>query len=320
MKEDQVKKLYNGMTNISEEVIEEAQTAKPRRKAPAWAKWCAAAACVCLIVAGVFVWKQPSESFANANENSGGITVSEDGVTIPPLNVTLSSNDEMNMMAFFIYQGRCYVQYEWIYEDVDLIGEHLGTAIGLFNEWTPMDGYVELAGSVKGDFYSVKGFDPAFMLCMREADGAIATYICDNGITLKTGRDLYGEWLHLSESYTAVQYQTHASWYNSAGQVYQLHDPQSETVTAFLQALNAAAFMPTADIPLEEGETNIYDSKEIYHVYFLLENGMTVELRLFEGGYVSFQGLLDVCVQIPGEQFDAITALLSDPDAGSFAG
>ena len=195
MSEEQVKKLYNSMTNISEEIIEEAQTAKSRRKAPVWVKWGAAAACVCLIVAGVFVWKQPSESLADANENSGGITVSEDGVTIPPLNVTLSSNAEMDMIGFFIYQGRCYVQYEWIYEDVDLIGEHLGTAIGSIDEWTPKDGYVELAGSVRGDFYSVKGFDPAFMLCMREADGAIATYVCNNGITLKTGRDLYEDCL-----------------------------------------------------------------------------------------------------------------------------
>lgn len=317
MKEDQVKKLYNGMTNISEEVIEEAQTAKPRRKAPAWAKWGAAAACVCLIAVGAFVGKQLSEP--PSDTNSSEITVSEDGVTIPPLNVTLSSNAEMDMIGFFIYQGRCYVQYEWIYEDVDLIGEHLGTAIGLINEWTPKDGYVELAGSVKGDFYSVKGFDPAFMLCMREADGAIATYVCNNGITLKTGRDLYEERLHLSESYTAVQYETRASWYNSAGQVYQLNDPQSETVTAFIDALNAAAFMPTADIPLEAEESSIAD-REIYHLYFLLENGMTAELRLYEGGYIRFQGLLNVCVQLPAEQFDAMTALLSAPDAGSFAG
>lgn len=54
MSEEQVKKLYNSMTNISEEIIEEAQTAKPRRKAPVWVKWCAAAACVCLIAAGAF--------------------------------------------------------------------------------------------------------------------------------------------------------------------------------------------------------------------------------------------------------------------------
>lgn len=323
MSEGQVKKLYNSITNLSEEIIEEAQTARPRRKLPVWTKWCAAAACVCLTVVGVFVWKQPSESFADANADDSGITVSEDGVTIPPLNVTLSMPPDVQACwayDFFIYQDRCYVSYDRIYKDVDIIGEHLGTATGMLDVWTPKEGYVDFAGNIEGDFYSVQGYDPSFMLCMREANGSLSIFLCNNGITLKTGYDLYEERLHLSENYAAVQYETWASWYNSAGQVYQLLDPQSETVTAFIDALNAAAFMPTADIPLEEGEANIYDSKEIYHVYFLLENGMTVELCLFEGGYVSFQGLLDVCVQIPGEQFDAMTALLSDPDAGSFAG
>ena len=208
MSEDQVKKLYNSITNISEEIIEEAQTAKPRRKLPVWAGWAAAAACVCLVVVGVFVWKQPSESFADANADDSGITVSEDGVTIPPLNVTLSMPPDVDACwayAFFIYQGRCYVSYERIYEDVDLIGEHLGTATGMLDVWTPKEGYVDFAGNIEGDFYSVKGYDPSFMLCMKQEDGSIHTFICNNGITLKTGYDLYEKRLHLTESYCTAQ-------------------------------------------------------------------------------------------------------------------
>lgn len=88
-------------------------------------------------------------------------------------------------------------------------------------------------------------------------------------------------------------------------------------MTAFIETLNAAKFVPMADVPLEEGETSIYDDKEIYHLYFLMENGMTVHLRLFEGGYVSFQGLSDVCVQVPAAQFGAMVTLLSDPDSST---
>ena len=39
---------------------------------------------------------------------------------------------------------------------------------------------------------------------------------------------------------------------------------------------------------------------------------MTVELRLFEGGYVSFQGILDVCVQIPAETFASLVSLFEN--------
>ena len=42
-----------------------------------------------------------------------------------------------------------------------------------------------------------------------------------------------------------------------------------------------------------------------------LKNGMTAELRLFEGGYVAFEGIHDVCVQVPREEFDALTARLA---------
>ena len=81
-------------------------------------------------------------------------------MTIPPLEVSLSSELAADMIGFFIYEGRCYVQYNHIDNGTDLIGEYLGTATGLIDEWTPKEGYVDFAGSVRGDFYSVKGYDP----------------------------------------------------------------------------------------------------------------------------------------------------------------
>ena len=76
------------------------------------------------------------------------------------MEVSLSANENAAMLAFFIYQGRCYVQYEWIDHGDALVGEYLGTATGLIDEWTPQEGYVDLAGSVQGDFYAVNGYDP----------------------------------------------------------------------------------------------------------------------------------------------------------------
>ena len=60
----------------------------------------------------------------------------------------------------------------------------MGTATGLIDEWTPKEGYVELAGSVSGDFYTVNGFDPTFLLCMKEDGDAIQLFVCNSGITL----------------------------------------------------------------------------------------------------------------------------------------
>lgn len=323
--------ILDSVGRIDDDLIEEVDALRQlRRKSRAGSRrigW--AAACVCLIAAGIFLWARQAKngsvvSCGIGEAGNGGIVVSEDGVTIPKTNVSLSANAAADMIAFFIYQGNCYVQYEWIY-DADLVGEYLGTATGLIDEWTPKDGYTELAGSVRGPFYSVKGIDPGFMLCKKDDTGAVSTYICDNGITLKTGSDLYEDRLHLSEQIAAVEAETRDSWYYSRDEVFRL-DAEDGVVGEFITELDRAEFIPWEDVPAKEGltSTSIYDT-EIYHVYFRLVNGMTVHLRLYENGYVRFQGLLSVCVQLPEENFSALidalknqngTEWVSVPDRG----
>lgn len=58
MNEKQVKKLFQGITGIDDDIIEEARSAPPVKKAPAWRRWGAAAACICLaLLAGALVWR-----------------------------------------------------------------------------------------------------------------------------------------------------------------------------------------------------------------------------------------------------------------------
>lgn len=318
-------KLYHGITNISEDIIEEAQEQQPHRKPQShrkrlsYGRWGIAAAVLCMALAGVALWKGSDSVDSDspvAEVGDGfvryrsGITVSEEGVTIPPMEVMLGKSDGigLDMIAFFIYQGHCYEEYERL-ENVssDIVGEYLGTAIGLIDEWTPEDGYVEFAGSVEGDFYSVKGFDPSFLLCMQK-EGAVFLYVCNRDITLKTGADLYEERLHLSEAYCEVRYETRASWYYGSGEVRQLDEPRSQEVLDFIQALDEAEFIPVEEVAAQSGISPFSES-EIYHMYFLTESGMTVHLRLHEGGYVRFQGLINICVQIPEETFRRLTTL-----------
>lgn len=286
----------------------------PHKRRKRYARWGALAACLCL-AAGALVW---GLSGADVNGSAGDCfaadhtpTAGADGVTIPPMEVTLSAQDGvvMDMIGFFIYQGRCYVQSDWLYDAPDVVGRRLGTAAGLIDEWTPSDGYVELAGSVGGDFYAVKGFDPAFMLCMTDGDGVVQIYVCNTGITLKTGAELYEERLHLAGNYAAVEYESRQSWYYSEGDVRQLSDDAA--VSDFVAALNGAEFLLWSDAveALGTDTGSVYDLEQ-YHLYFRMDNGMTVHLRLYEGGYVRYQGILDVCVQLPQGEYDALLAAL----------
>jgi len=45
-------KLFNGITHIRDEIIEEAENTKPGKRRHAWVKWTALAACLCLVVFG----------------------------------------------------------------------------------------------------------------------------------------------------------------------------------------------------------------------------------------------------------------------------
>lgn len=51
MKEKETSKLYNSITNVDNQFIEEAQT--KTKKKNGWLKWAAIAACLCLMVVGV---------------------------------------------------------------------------------------------------------------------------------------------------------------------------------------------------------------------------------------------------------------------------
>lgn len=310
------KKFSEALGNVRDEYVSEAIAYQSKRKSRSWLKWGVVAACLCLIMVatiplwrGNFVSNQGNEDKIQGNEDK--IIDSENGVSIPKLDVNLSNDVEADMIGFFIYQGNCYVQYEWFDNAESIVGEYLGTASGLIDEWTPGDGYVELAGSVRGDFYSVNGYDPNFMLCMKYDDGQVSTYICNSGITLKYGSELYEKRLHLSENYSAVQFETRESWYYSKDEVHSLNG-DAETVQSFLNALNTAEFILWSDVPEKEGYTtsSIYDT-EMYHVYFEMKNGLVVHLQLYENGYVRFRGMPDICVQLSPDDYTPFIDLMN---------
>lgn len=295
-------KIIEAMQYIDEDLIEETvlDTKHDNRK---WIPWATSiAACICLGIIGFIMhpWNQEepeAEQEYTVSEGEWGqpeyeVIESEEGVTIPPMEAVLSA-EEMEaacMVGFFIYDGRCYVHYDTLYEDVDLVDEHLGTITGSIDAWTPQDGYVDGAGSVHGEIYSVKGYDPSFMLCMKEPDLSTRLFICDNGITLKKGSDLFEDRLQLTDGYINVQYETHRSWHIDMGNRYEL-EADNELMKELVHQLKEA--------PVQLCDREDFYDKQEYHLYFNMKNGMSVHLRLSEEGYVCFDGMLDVCVQLP---------------------
>ena len=293
--------LFQSFNKIDEDILERSETSV-KKKSTAWVKWGAMAACLCLVVGGI-VWGTKTLS---PKEEPSGYVVSEEGITIPAMEVSLSKEAAAmsDMIGFFIYEGRCYVYYDNTGEAERLVGEYLGTATGMIDEWTPKDGYVDFAGSISGDFYSVKGYDPKFMLCMKETNGVVSTYICNNGITVKYGKELYEDRLHLSEKIAGVQFESRESWFYSKEELYEL-DKEEAYIREFIEKLDAGEFLLCQDVAAQEGWEHMVDS-EIYHMYFNMNDGTKIHLRLHEDGYVRFQGMWDLCVKIPEEYYEKL--------------
>lgn len=296
-------KLHDALNLLDDDLIEQVDELRRKSKKKErkenrrfWLKTGIQAACLCVVVLGILSLGKfagspgalddsdgsGNEQSAEQAENAGSQDV---GVTIPKTKMEVKEYlmAEVDMIAFFIYQGRSYVQYEWIDDGESLVGEYLGTATGTIDEWTKEDDYVELSGSIGGDFYSVNGYDTAFMLCMKMENGNISTYINDNGITLTKGSELFEQRLQLAGNYETVLYQTRENWFYDLGEKNEIKDEQLAVTERFVEALNDAIFVEGTEISVDEDE--------IYHMFFEMKNGMTVHLRLYKGGYVRFQGI-----------------------------
>ena len=56
------KRILNALEQVDEKYIEDAAPAKQKHKKPIWVRWVAAAACLCLVLSGLFVMTRPGNT------------------------------------------------------------------------------------------------------------------------------------------------------------------------------------------------------------------------------------------------------------------
>lgn len=313
--------ISDALNMLSEDIIEETDrlrqgSAKVKAK-QRYVKWGALAACACLLAAGAFAWKfwgnrrsgiPAVSSPEDSGQNDHLIAVSDNGdrdETLPVEHTTVTEGGILaDMLPFFIYQGNNYQGYRYIH-NADIVGEKLGTAIGGVNclnahEWE----YAELEGSVRGDFYEVKGYDPSFMLCMKDEwkeHTSVSLFLRITGWAFKYGSELFEDNLHLSENYSELRYEERDSWYYGRHNVFSL-EGDNGLIEKFISNLDSSEIIPCKDIPLEEEYESIFDTK-LYHLYLEMKSGFSVNFHFLQGGYVVFDGMPDICVKISEEMY-----------------
>lgn len=285
-------RLLHALGEVDEDYL--AQVDKLRR-IPAKKKrhtWIPLAACLCL-VAGVAAWALrggmglPGKEGDQANSN--GITESTQGIYVPPLEVELSQAQPeamIDMIGFFIYQGRLYAQMDVVEQGQDLVGEQLGESSGTIDEWTSEDQYLEGTGSVGGPFYEVKGYDPKYMLCMVY-DYGVELFWNNCDITVSTGGDVLEEVFRLSDGIARAEFQSESDVQGDTG--HKLTITRLNQLAAWVNALDQAPALASTETDMGQC---------LGHLYLTKADGVTVHLRLMEHGYVQVAELPEVCWQM----------------------
>lgn len=285
-------RLLHALGEVDEDYL--AQVDKLRR-IPAKKKrhtWIPLAACLCL-VAGVAAWALrggmglPGKEGDQANSN--GITESTQGIYVPPLEVELSQAQPeamIDMIGFFIYQGRLYAQMDVVEQGQDLVGEQLGESSGTIDEWTSEDQYLEGTGSVGGPFYEVKGYDPKYMLCMVY-DYGVELFWNNCDITVSTGGDVLEEVFRLSDGIARAEFQSESDVQKDTGHMTTI--TRLNQLAAWVNALDQAPALASTETDMGQC---------LGHLYLTKADGVTVHLRLMEHGYVQVAELPEVCWQM----------------------
>ena len=215
---------------------------------------------------------------------------SEYSINIPKIELPKNTNANADMIGLIVYQGRIYTQTGTRINPESaekLLGEKLGTTKGNIDEWSKQNDYaVDFASSIgKTDVYPVKGYDKSFrIMTYDKREGTIYAefFECFNGITIRTGDDVFGK-LKIEGNIKLAKQEKFESWNYNKQEYKELKNLQS--LNNFVSELkNTIPYTQESLSYLfnDQGDTN----QKI--VYIILNDGSEVQLRLFKDGYVYY--------------------------------
>ncbi|MBQ4562568.1 MAG: hypothetical protein IJA55_09595 [Clostridia bacterium] len=252
----------------------------------------------------------------------------DEGIYIPAIELEPPESGAMiDMIGFVVYGGKVYTQAEYIWcdqnEKENYKEAYLGTAKGNYSdccivvpgdEYEPVDLTEDFTSNVTGDVYTVKGYNPAFRICISDMyDGCefIAFFECVNDITLATGEDLYGsQRLNIKGNYDKVYY----ACSDENGNIYEDQTEQKElskkSVSVFSDLVDKLMVSEFTEYELKPGERFYPREHKALHVK--MKDGSTVELVLFSDGYIDYSYMHGyVVVKVDDPIFDEFYDMLT---------
>ncbi len=258
-------RLFASLTEIDQAYLAEAETSTPKKR-PRTRLYATVAACLCalLIAASVGV-----------------------GLYLHMQSEPTAIIDEIENFEF---DGRLYI-------------------ISLYSDFSvEADEYLGVPSDGKGFFrdesalYSVKGYDPTFLLCEVYAGKVASLFVSPADLDISVGRELYIDRWHLPD-YETVEYR----FWSGSRDLTALQDKNAAPIEDLLNTLYNGKIVELSgsDPAKEHGEV-------ILDLRFTLQNGIRIDLLVFESGLVVSHAVPREGIMLEEEQLDALMDYLQN--------
>lgn len=306
MTDEQKDFIAKALGELEDDYIEEAAGVSSGNGRFVWRRWMTvAAACVCLLVGAGVVW----DMWGSLTE--GGSVVSPgEGVTLPEVEIEANNRTEDGQQSeqpgYVLYKDRVYRMGDGVKYDNLKVNTYLGESAGPEADKTELRKDFIYDGTFEGKLYAIEGVEDSFAIVLEQKEGEQVLLLQDNGITLRTGSDLYEERFHLADNYEEVECETGSQWYSENGTsdqpVHVVSDRSNAEIQNFITELNKGEVKRCKDVfSQEEVLSRFLEKNTKYTLTFRLKNNLQLELRVVDGGYVVYEGMRDICVKIPME-------------------
>lgn len=253
---------------------------------------------ICIVVLGLIYISENLYKYTNVIRHTNGIY-------IPKIKLPKGSTASMDMIGLIVYDGRIYTQTSTDIEPSDaesFLGEKLGITKGDIDEWSKQESYsVEFISNISArNVYTVKGYDKKFRIMMyNKIDGTIYSefYECLNGITIKTGDDIFGK-LKIENNIKSAMYEDYNSWNNGEKKYKELL--KLDKVYSFVGKLKDTIPYSTESLSYLWDEKNKTNKKLLY---LTLKDSSRVRLVLYKDGYIGY-GMSHVFFKMESEDFN----------------
>jgi hypothetical protein len=212
-------------------------------------------------------------------------------VNIPAISINPSSDVDAKMFALVVYKGKIYAESN---TQLDLnniknfLGEKVGSTTNTIDEWNVSGkSSEELASNIgEQEIYTVKGYDSDFriMSYTKNEDQEYAQFFdCLNGITVKSGKDIFGK-LNLVGNIESAKFITFDDFNNGTNNYvnFESMDVLNEASNEFNNAV------PYNYEAVEKDIESCRNNNDFREFTLKLKDGLMVKFTAFKKGYVCY--------------------------------